>query len=231
MKNTILVPDLHTPFEHKDALAFICAVRDEYKTQQAISVGDELNFGASSFHDADPDGPSPGDELSMSIKKLADWRSEFPVLRLARSNHGDMLARKMFANGLPSAALRDYAEIYKTPKWKWSDEIIESMRGVNLVVRHSFGSNLRSALNRVGDCCIAAGHHHSVFGVVYRRNLNYTQWALATGCLIDPQSTAFKYNKSDLDRPMLGCGVVVDGQAIPVPMWLKPNGRWTGKVS
>jgi hypothetical protein len=231
MKRTLVLSDLHIPWEHPDALRFCVAVRDTYKTQQTLSVGDELDWHGCSFHDHDPDLPSVGDELKMAKTKIAKWRKEFPTMRLARSNHGNMLARKMLSSGLPEEALKAYADIYNTPGWTWHPKIVEDMHGIPLVVKHSFGSNVRSALNRVGDACVVWGHHHTVFGVAYRNNLRYRQWAMCVGCLIDPTHRAFAYASDNIDEPMLGCGVIIDGQAIPVPMWLNASGRWTGKVS
>lgn len=230
MKRTLILSDLHIPWVHEDALAFCRAVRDKYKTEQVISVGDELDWHSCSFHDHDPELPSPGDEIKMALPMVAKWRQAFPKMRLARSNHGDMLARKMLSSGLPESALKAYADLYNTPGWTWEPEIIEDMHGIPLIIRHSFGRNIRSALTRVGDACIAYGHHHTVFGVEYRNNLRYRQWAMCVGCLIDPGHRAFAYDRQNLDRPFLGCGVVIDGSAIPVPMYTNASGRWIGKV-
>lgn len=231
MKPTLIIQDLHIPWHHPDALVFCVAVRDKYKCQQAISVGDECDWHSISFHDHDPDLPSPGDELILAKKELAKWRKEFPTMRIARSNHGDLMRRKMLTAGLPEASMTAYAEMYNTPGWTWYDEIVENMHGIPLIVRHDFGSNLKSSLGKVGDACIAYGHRHTLFGVHYRANLRYRQWAMCAGCLIDPSHRAFSYGRGTLDRPMLGVGVIIEGMATPVPMWTKANGRWMGKVS
>lgn len=231
MKRTLCISDLHIPWMHTDALAFCVAVRDKYKLEQVISVGDELDWASISFHTKDPDMPSPGDEFKMAMPIVAKWRTEFPIMRLARSNHGDLMRRKAFDAGLPEAGMKAYAEMYNTPGWTWHDEIVENMHGIPLIVRHDFGSNLKSSLGKVGDACIAYGHRHTLFGVHYRANLRYRQWAMCAGCLIDPGHRAFSYGRGTLDRPMLGVGVIIEGMATPVPMWTKANGRWMGKVS
>lgn len=231
MKTTLLIQDLHIPWQHPDALAFCLAVYKQYGCQQAISVGDELDWHSISYHDHDPDMPSPGDELKMAKREVRKWQQAFPDLRLVQSNHGDLMRRKMLTAGLPHEAMRDYSEIYDCKGWTWYPEIIEDMHGIPLIVRHDFGGNLKSALSKVGDACIAWGHRHTLFGVHYRANLRYSQWSMCAGCLIDPSHQAFNYAKGTLDRPMLGCGVVRDGMAYPVPMWIKDNGRWIGKLS
>jgi hypothetical protein len=231
VKRTLIISDLHIPWMHQDALDFCKAVRDKYKLDQVISVGDELDWASISFHDHDPSLPGPTDELNMALPIVAQWRKHFPKMRLARSNHGDLLRRKLFSHGLPEAAAKTYAELYNTPNWTWHDEIVEDMHGIPLIIRHDFGANLKSSLAKVGDSCVAWGHRHTLFGVHYRANLRYRQWAMCVGCLIDPAHRAFSYGRGTLDRPMLGVGIVADGMATPIPMWTRTDGRWIGKLS
>jgi hypothetical protein len=167
----------------------------------------------------------------MALPIIQQWRKSFPKMRIAKSNHGDLPLRKLMDAGLPDKLAKDYRDLYKTPGWIWMDEIVEDMNGIPLIIRHDFGSNLNTSLRRVGDACISYGHRHTLFGVIYRANLRYRQWAMCAGCLIDPSHRAFNYGKGTLDRPMLGVGIVVNGMATPIPMWTKPDGRWTGKVS
>jgi hypothetical protein len=231
MRPTLLLQDLHIPWMHPDALDFCKAVQERYKLDQIISVGDEMDYASISFHSHDPDMPSPGDELAMAMPIIEKWRKAFPKMRIAKSNHGDLPKRKLMDSGLSEKMVKSYNDLYKTPGWSWHDEIVEDMHGIPLIVRHDFGANLKTSLGKVGDACIAYGHRHTLFGVHYRANLRYRQWAMCAGCLIDPSHRAFSYGRGTLDRPMLGVGVVIDGQATPVPMWTKTNGRWMGKIS
>lgn len=230
MLPTLVIPDTHIPFEHRDALAFVCAVRDKYRTEQTIHLGDELDFHASSYHDHNPDLPSAGDELRLSVKRLAAWRAEFPTMRLCDSNHGSLLRRKAMTHGLPAATLTQLTELYGAPGWTWHREIVEDMHGVPVIFRHAFGRSIRSSLGRIGDSCAVWGHYHTVFGVEWRNNLYYRQFAACGGCLIDPSSPAFDYDRANLDRPMLGCLVIVDGNCITIPMFLNRRGRWIGRL-
>jgi hypothetical protein len=231
MRPTLIISDLHIPYEHPDALDFCVAVRDKYKTEDVISVGDELDWHACSFHDHNPDLMSAGDELHESIVRLKQWRTEFPAMRLCHSNHGTMLQRKAFANGIPSSAIQDYTKLYQTPGWSWHREIIEDMHGVPLIVRHQFGRNVRASLSRIGDACAIWGHFHTCCGVEWRNNLNYRQFAACVGCLIDPKHQAFAYDQHNLDRPMLACATVIDGNLTLHPMFTNKRGRWSRTVS
>jgi hypothetical protein len=232
VRPTIIISDLHAPHAHPDALAFLCAVRDKYKTKQAICVGDEADGHAISFHTPNPDLRSPGDELEAAKKYLATVRAEFPKLRLCESNHGSLYYRRAIEHGLPRAVLRTYEEIYNAKGWSWHDEIIEYVGDrIPVVFRHQFGSNTRNALARAGGTCIVQGHYHSSADCVWYNSPRGRMFGLTVGCLVDSSSLAFAYNRLDLARPILGCGVVVDGLPIFVPMWIGANGRWTRSVS
>jgi hypothetical protein len=83
----------------------------------------------------------------------------------------------------------------------------------------------------VGGACIVQGHYHSEAGTVWYNSPRGRLFGLTVGCLIDSAGLAFAYNRLDLARPILGCGVIVDGLPIFIPMWLNRRNRWTGRVS
>jgi hypothetical protein len=232
MRPTLVISDLHAPHTHKDALAFLCAVRDKYKTKQTICIGDEADGHAISFHTPNPDLRSPGDELTAARNYLSTLRSEFPAIRFCESNHGSLYYRRAIEHGLPRAVLKSYQEIYDSPHWTWHDEIVEYVGDkIPVLFRHQFGKNVRSALARVGGACIVQGHYHSEADTVWLNSPRGRLFGLTVGCLIDSDSLAFAYNHLDLARPVLGCGAIIDGLAIHIPMWTNRRGRWTGKVS
>lgn len=117
MKNqTILViSDYHAPFNHPDAFAFLKAVKAKYKPTEVISIGDEIEYSALSFHDSDPDLPSAGHELELAIKELRKLYKLFPAVKIIDSNHGSMVLRKALVHGFPQAVLKSYNDILDAP--------------------------------------------------------------------------------------------------------------------
>jgi hypothetical protein len=53
---------------------------------------------------------------------------------------------------------------------------------------------------------------------------------MVVGCLIDDKSMAFGYNKLQLKRPLIGVGMILDGQPKLLPMILNKEGRWVKKI-
>jgi hypothetical protein len=53
---------------------------------------------------------------------------------------------------------------------------------------------------------------------------------MQVGCLIDRKALAFAYDKLNLNRPIIGCGMIEKGQPKLLPMILDAKHRWTGFV-
>jgi len=229
----LMVPDLHIPYEHPDALEFIKAVKKSYTPNLVINLGDMLDFHAISFHDNDPDLLSAGDELELSVKKIAEWEKVIPEQYIVGSNHGDLPLRKFLANGIPKDLIKSYNDIYEVgEKWKFVDDLTietESIHLPDLYVAHGIRKNALQVAQQRGQRFIC-GHFHEDFSIKYAGNPNSLIWAVMSGCLIDKKSRAFAYNKLNLNRPLLGCTVVLYGVPMLIPMILDKSGRWIGEV-
>ena len=56
-KSVLVISDLHIPYHHKDAFAFLKAIKKEFKPDTVINIGDLLDFHAISMHEHNPDLP------------------------------------------------------------------------------------------------------------------------------------------------------------------------------
>ena len=83
----LVIPDLHCPWEHQDALAFLKAVRAKYQPNIIVNLGDEVDFYGMSRFEHDPDVINPGHELSLAVKHLIPFYREFPDVLICQSNH------------------------------------------------------------------------------------------------------------------------------------------------
>ncbi len=230
MATVLAIPDLHCPFSHRDALAFLKAVRRQYRTDTTVCLGDEADAHALSQHDHDPDGKSAGDEYEAMLDRLRPFYAAFPRTRVAHSNHSARPFRRAAKFGIPSVYLRTYAEFMDAPKgWTWHESI--DVDGVMYVHGEGYGGPLgalKCAQANMGPVVI--GHLHSYAGVLFNANPKFLFWGLNAGCLIDRHAYAFAYAKNTPAKPILGCGVVRDRVPTFVPMNLDKAGRWNGEL-
>lgn len=75
------------------------------------------------------------------------------------------------------------------------------------------------------------GHFHEKFEIVYAGNGERLNFGMTVGCLIDDNSMAFQYNKVFMKRPVIGLGMIIDSQPKLIPLVMKSNGRWNGRLT
>lgn len=232
-RRIVVMPDLHAPYHHRHALAFMQLVRDTYKPDLVINLGDEADKHAMSFHDSDPNLASAGDELARTIPVMEELHSIFPNMLLCDSNHGSMHYRKAKAHGMPVQYLKDYRDILlpntKSKGWQWAENWrVKTPMGEVMFKHQPSGPVLTDASHN--QCNEVVGHHHGKFQIEYAASSARLYWGMFCGCLIDKDSLAFAYGKHTLYKPVLGCAVIINGIPTLIPMLLDSNGDWVGHL-
>ena len=232
----LTISDLHSPYGHPDTHAFLKRLKTKYiskaKRPAVVVGGDEIDGHSWSFHDADPDLMAPGDELKTGINRLKPIIDLFPKAYVLESNHGSLFYRKLKSHGLPRHILKSYRAVVEAPKtWNWVPELTLKMSNGRFVYFcHGKTTNVLKLSQSMGMSCVQF-HFHEKFAVQYWANSLGLYWAAQAGCLIEDSSLAFAYNKLNINRPLIGTVVIVNGYPILEPMILKPGGRWTGKLA
>lgn len=196
-------------------------VRDQFKCDRVVNMGDEVDLRSFSTRwPLDPDAPNAGSELELAVESLEDYYKEFQHVELCESNHGIRIFKKAFASGLPRAVIRRYEEIFKHPKgWHYNDEGL-TIDGVLYIHGDGFNQGSWRLAHQKLKQSVVIGHLHSGAGVVYSNTRKGRQFAFNSGALINPKHAAFAYGKHFIEKPVLGCGVVIDGEEayfIPMP--------------
>lgn len=221
MSVVLAIGDLHEPFTHRKYLSFCQRTRDAVKADKIVFIGDEIDGHAISYHEHNPDGLSPGDELKLAKRHLRKWFEAFPEARVCISNHGSLVYRKGKTAGLPSGVFKDYKEMYGAPEgWQWGLRF--EIDGV-LYIHGTGFSGAMGALKAAKEHrqSVVLGHSHSYGGVAYSACHRDLLFGLNVGCGISPSRYAFEYGRDFPARPTLGCGVIADGKRghfIPMEM-------------
>lgn len=211
----LVISDMHIPYHHKDTLKFLQHLKDKYSPTRIICVGDELDKHALSYHDSDPNLRSAGDELEASKPVIAALHKMFPKMDILESNHGSLVYRKAKTHGIPRQYIKGYNEVLGVGDgWKWHfDLTITLPTGQNVYFHHGKSADGLKLSQMMGMCCVQ-GHFHERFKIDYWANPLGLYWAMQVGCLIDDDTLAFSYNNVNLKRPIVGCGLIING--IPI---------------
>lgn len=217
--NTIIIGDLHEPFTLDQYIYFNRYIQQKFDCGNVVFIGDIVDNHAVSYHEKDPEGKSAGDEFNVALEKCKRWYQVFPEAKVCIGNHDALPFRKAFTAGLPSKWLKTYQEMLESPKtWEWNFKHIIN----NVIYQH--GTNMSgemAAINaaRENRQSTVIGHLHTVSNIRYLASFKDLIFGMNVGCGIDHEQYAFAYGRENTRKPVISCGVVIDGKLpIIVPM-------------
>ncbi len=199
----LVIGDIHEPFTIDGYLEHCVKTYQEYNCNKVIFIGDIIDNHYSSFHNADPDGLSAGEELKQTVDKIKLWYKAFPNADIIIGNHDKIVKRKAFAGGLSKEWIKDYKDVLNTPNWNF----VESLKLDNVLYIHGEGGTaLKTAQNE--GMSVVQGHIHTES---YVRWINNNTFALQTGCGVDRESYAMGYAKH-FKQQILSCAIILNGK-------------------
>lgn len=231
MKNTLIISDLHLPYQHKDALDFIEQAAYVYDLKEVKCTGDIVDNHTGSFHDNEYGVLSAKEEYEQAYESIQHLYKLFPKMTIVKGNHDAIPERKAKAAGLGEECIKSFTELYNVPDWNFVDrDLFNITKDKQCLLVHTMSTNTLNNAKGHSHCSIQ-GHHHSSFGIEYFTDTNMIRWSATLGCLVDLHHPAFNYaSGATMKRPILGMGAIIDNEIRLLPMNLLPNGRWDGVV-
>ena len=208
--NVLIIGDTHEPFCHPNYLEFCKEVQKRCRCKTVVHIGDLVDNHSISYHEHDPNGWSPLEEMKQTDVVLKRWFKAFPKLKLCRGNHDALVDRKGKTVGLPKRCFKDFRDIWELPK-EWEDgfEFVID----NVLYKHGNGfSGDRGHVKAAEKSRLSTviGHIHSFAGVNYMASSRDLIFGMNCGSGIDTNKYAFAYGKDFPSKPILSVGVVTD---------------------
>lgn len=210
----LVVGDLHCPVMHDGYIDHLRTIARKYKTDRTVLIGDVVDLHGISYHEKDPDLYSAGSELGMAIKQVQAMNKAFPEAVVMTGNHDDLPARQARTLGMPSAIVRSPEQFLETKGWKW----LPRMSTMKIDgVKYAHGDRGRqggfaSYHNAITEgCSYVEGHKHSLGGVWWHANEERLIFGMNVGSGVDRNAVAMLYGRGLSKKPILGCGVVIEG--------------------
>ena len=220
--NVLIIPDLHAPCMHPKAISFLKRIEKKYKCTKVVAVGDLIDWNAISFHEKDPSMPSASEEFKQASKQVRQVHKAFPKVEFLIGNHDALPARKARIIGLPDECIYGFKDLWQLDGWnvhpRYAKIFVDGVQ-----YRHGDsgkGGLMAAHKNAQAEfCSVVQGHLHSQAGVVYHANQQSIVFGMQVGCLVQHDHPAMAYGKVYSNKPILGCGVVLNGKtAIFEPM-------------
>lgn len=228
-RNILVISDTHYPYHHPDTFAFLRAIKDKYAITGVVHVGDATDMHTVSYHENCYGALSPSEEYKQGKICLQNLEEMFPQMLMVSGNHGALNKRKAQTAGIPLVALKDENQLYElNAGWLWGDSFMFWVGDKKCLLTHFVGASTKNNAMKFAHCS-CQGHAHSEAGVSYFNDFAEQRWSMSVGCLIDDKSPVFAYNKTCIvKRPVINCGVIINGVPQVIPMDLDEDGRWTG---
>ena len=211
MSNILVIGDTHFPAVHPKYLQFVQEIYKKYKCTGVVHIGDVVDHHTISFHKKHPDSVAAMDEYRASLACIKKWYTVFPKMKICIGNHDERVFRLSADVGIPSFYIKQYPEIYKTPKWVWDYGF--TIDGVYYTHGTGTGSQYPSfnlAKARATSCVL--GHHHSIAGINWLVGPTTRFFGMDVGTGVDRNHINFSYGQYHLKKPVVSCGVVLNGK-------------------
>ena len=217
MSRVLVIGDTHCPAMLEEYPDFLAQTYDQWQCDRVVHIGDLADFHAISFHQKQFGLESIERELDDARNQVETLTSLFPDVDYLTGNHTALPSRQAAEVGLPPSLMLSLSAILDLPKgWTVHPRHYDlSIDGV--IYRH--GDKGRS--NQINAAFLNAqneftslvqGHFHAQAGAVYGANQRDRYFGLQVGCGTDPRSPYMAYSNVYSKRPLLGCGIVLDGE-------------------
>jgi len=221
MARVLVIGDTHCPGMLSKYPAFLSKVEKTYKCNKVIHIGDNVDNAAISYHDKHPGLSSASEEYKKAKKQVLELYKRFPKVTLCLGNHDALTERQATSAGLLPEWIKDYKQMWFVPSW----EIVPRFGYVEIDdVRYEHGDAGKSGqfaavkTSRARFQSICSGHCHAEAGVWWTCNGNARVFGMNVGTGMDHKLLQFEYGQKFTSKPMVGCGVVIDGHPIFIPM-------------
>ncbi len=209
-----IIGDSHCPVQLEGYDTWCMDVFDQWEVDRIVHIGDLADFHAASFHDSEVgfcDVVSEMEEAQVQILKMQEvFGTDVEVLQ---GNHDANLKRKVKAIGLDPSILRDPADIWGV-EWKFHPRFTKLVID-DVIYMHGDqgkGGKTPALAKAEGEwMSVVCGHHHSAAGVWYGCNSNTRYFGMNVGCGVNHKHAVMAYGATFAAKPMLGCGIVIDG--------------------
>ena len=206
----LVIGDLHCPAVHPQYMRFCKDLHKKWKCNKVVFIGDIADWVSVTFHAKNPNLPGPKDEYELALREVQKWYKLFPRADILIGNHDARVFRKAAAGDVPEFFLRDYAQIWETPKWNWVYEIEHD----GVFYCHGTGrSGQYCAANKAkqeGRSCVL-GHIHHTAGINWMFSGRQRFFGMSVGTGVDQDQLNFDYNKHSDKKSALSAGIVMDG--------------------
>lgn len=222
MSRVLVIGDTHCPGMRKGYVDFLKRTADAYAVTRVVHIGDLVDWASISYHEKHPVLRNPTLEYKRALRQVSALERAFPKADWLIGNHDALTERQLITAGLPPELLRSQNDIWQVG-WRVHPRFTKlEIDGV--IYAHGDGGRggIDAAYRQAQDNfrSTVIGHFHGNAGARWFANSDSRVFGLSVGCGIDQDALAFEYGRKFPRKPLLGCGVVINGKQAHFEPWL-----------
>ena len=210
MSKVLVIGDLHEGATKPGYMQFCQDIYDAWNCNKVVFIGDLVDWHSISFHAREPQAPGSHDEFQIAYHCIQRWYNAFPNAKVCIGNHDERPARLAKTVNIPDFMITPYADLWGTEGWDWEyNHIID-----DVYYLHGTGySGVHPAWNAMGGLhmSVVMGHLHARAGVKWAVSPTSRLFGMDVGCGVEENAYQFAYSKHLRNKPIISCGVVIDG--------------------
>lgn len=219
MSRVLVIGDTHAPCMLKDYPMFLADIYEQWECDRVVHIGDLVDNCALSFHLKKPNQKNPLEEYEQALEQVSTLVEYFPEVDWLLGNHDVLPYRWCDEVGIPEEMMRSPGDIWNTGDWvvhpRYTDLEIDGV-----LYRHGDkgkGGRMAAAANaRAEFASLVQGHLHAQAGIEFIANQKARVFGMQVGCGTDWTHHQQAYGVKYSNKPLIGCGVVIDGTT---PIW------------
>jgi len=222
MARVLIISDTHCPGMRRGYVDFLKRIADNYSVTRIVHIGDLVDWNSISFHEKHPSLSNAFAEFQKARKQVATLTRAFPKCDWLIGNHDALSQRQAATVGLPAELLRSYDDIWELD-WKVHPRFTKLIIDGTVYSHGDSGKGGQdAALKQAKDNfrSTVIGHFHAQAGARWWANPEFRVFGLSVGCGVDVNKLQFEYGKKFSARPVMGCGVVLNGKRAIFEPWL-----------
>lgn len=222
MARVLVIGDTHAPGMKTGYVRFLQRIADTYDINRVVHIGDLVDWASISYHEKSPALRNATQEYARAKKQVATLTRAFPQADWMIGNHDALSERQAITAGLPPNLLKDYADMWDVD-WTVHPRFSKlQIDGVNYLHGDCGRGGQDAAFRQAKDNfrSTVIGHYHGQAGVRWWANPEFRVFGMSVGCGIDVNKLQFDYGRKFAHKPILGCGVVLNGKQAYFEPWL-----------
>lgn len=215
MPNVLVIGDTHCPCMLEGYVEHCVQTAEAWSCDRIVHIGDFVDNCALSFHLKKPHQKDPVAEYELAKGQVSELCEAFPEADLMLGNHDVLPYRWCNEVGIPEEMMKDFSGIFGLPDGWTVHHRYSQLEIDGVLYQHGDrgkAGRLAAASNAKAEFrSVVQGHHHSQAGLEFICNRHSLVFGLQVGCGVDWKHQQQEYGFRYTNKPVIGCGVVVEG--------------------